>query len=232
MRYESRRWMVAAIQVMAGEEGKDAREAGKHLVRRSTLLLAVAIWIAAFVAAPAARASTSCGYSAFEQPFLNWNDSGYYVLAKSGSFEKGASGWGLTGGAAVQSPGNPLRSTSSKYALSLPAGSSATSPQICVETGYPYSRMFAYTSVRNSAYSASLKVELLYTDAGTGKSVTQQVTTLANEPSWDATARISLASPDNIKPDSNGRLWVRYRFTPLYQTAWMIDDLYVDPKRH
>ena len=43
---------------------------------------------------------------------------------------------------------------------------------------------------------------------------------------------VSLPSPDNIKPDSNGRLWVRYRFTPLYQTAWMIDDLFIDPKRH
>jgi hypothetical protein len=211
---------------------RDQNSGTGHLVRRSTFLFAAAIWIAALVAAPAAQASTSCGYSAFEQPFLNWKDSGYYTLAPSGSFEKGASGWALTGGAAVATPGNPLRPTSSKYALSLPAGSSTTSPPTCVETGFPYSRMFAYTSVRNTAYSSSLKVELLYTDAGTGKSVTQQVTTLANEPSWDATARISLPSTDNIKADSNGRLWVRYRFTPLYQTAWMIDDVYVDPKRH
>jgi hypothetical protein len=92
--------------------------------------------------------------------------------------------------------------------------------------------MFAYTSVPNSAYGASLRVELLYTDAVTGKSVTQQVATLANEPSWDATAPFLLPLAISIKPDSNGRLWVRYRFTPLYQTGWMIDDLYVDPKKH
>ncbi len=192
------------------------------------------------VAAPAAQAATiytsqapaSCGYTVFEQPFLTWNDSGSYVLAPSGSFEKGSSGWTLAGGAAVKSPGDPLRPTSSKYALSLPAGSSVTSPPICVESGYPYSRMFGYTTVPNPAYSSTLKVELIYTDATSGKSVTQTVATLADEPVWDATQRISLPSPDNIKPDSKGKLWVRYRFTPLYNTAWMIDDLYVDPKRH
>jgi hypothetical protein len=204
----------------------------KHIVQRRTFLLGAAIWIAVLVGAPAALASTSCGYSAFEQPFLNWNDPGYYVLAPNGSFEKGAKGWTLTGGAAVRQPGNPLRSASSKYALSLPAGGSATSAPICLEIGDPYSRMFAYTSVPNSAYSASLKVELLYTDAATGKSVTQQVATLANEPSWDATVPFLLPLPISIEPDSNGRLWVRYRFTPLYQTAWIIDDLYIDPKRH
>ena len=203
-----------------------------HLARRSGFVFAMAISVAALAGPPAAQASTSCGYSAFEQPFLNWNDPGDYVLAPNASFEKGAKGWTLAGGAAVKHPGNPLRSTSSKYALSLPAGSSATSAPICVETAYPYSRMFAYTSVPNSAYGASLQVELLYTDAVTGKSVTQQVATLANEPRWDATAPFLLPLAISIKPDSNGRLWVRYRFTPLYQTGWMIDDLYVDPKKH
>jgi hypothetical protein len=34
----------------------------------------------------------------------------------------------------------------------------------------------------------------------------------------------------NIKPDSAGDTYVRYRFTPLYGTTWRIDDLYVDPR--
>lgn len=200
--------------------------------RVSCSLAAIAALAAVAIAAPAAQAATSCGYSLFEQPFLTWNDSSTYVLSPSGSFEKGASGWTLASGAKVSSPGNPLRSTSSKYALSLPAGSSATSPPICVETGYPYSRMFGKTTVVNPSYTSSLKVELLYTDATTGQAITQTVTTLPNQAAWAPTPRITLPSTDSIKPDSNGRLWVRYRFTPLYTTAWMIDDLYVDPKRH
>jgi hypothetical protein len=197
-----------------------------------SLLLVLTIGLGLAAPAQASTSYTSCGYTLFEQPFLAWNDSGSYVLAPSGSFEKGSSGWTLAGGAKVTSPGNPLRPTSSKYALSLPAGSSATSPPICIETGYPYSRMFGYTTIRNPSYASSLKVELAYTDATTGKAVTQTVATLANRPVWDATQKILLPSPDNIKPDASGRIWVRYRYTPLYNTAWMIDDLYVDPKRH
>jgi hypothetical protein len=61
---------------------------------------------------------------------------------------------------------------------------------------------------------------------------TKLVDTLADEPYWDATRRMSLAKPVTIKPDSSGYLSVRYRFTPLYKTAWRIDDLYVDPRKH
>jgi hypothetical protein len=191
------------------------------------------------LAAPSARANPpspqtgnlSCGYTAFEQPFLNWGDSDYYVLASNGSFESGAPDWTLTGGAAVESPGSPIQSGSVGYALSLPAGSSATTPPICVDGGTPASRMFAYTTLRNFKYKSTLRVELIYTD-NSGKVATKLVDTLADEPYWDATRRMSLPRPVTIKPDSSGYLSVRYRFTPLYKTAWRIDDLYVDPWKH
>jgi hypothetical protein len=173
----------------------------------------------------------SCGYTAFEQPFTNWGDFDNYVLAPNGSFEWGTAGWTLTGGAGLVSPGSPIMPGSGGYSLSLPAGSSATTPPICVDGGSPYSRMFAYTTLRNFKYRQTLRVELIYTD-NSGKVATRLVDLLADEPYWDATPQMSLPKPVNIKATSAGNLTVRYRFTPLYKTAWRIDDLYVDPKKH
>ena len=174
----------------------------------------------------------SCGYTAFEQPFANWGDPDYYLPAPNGSFESGAApDWTLTGGSAVEGPGSPVTGASTAYALTLPPGSSATTPSICVDDGSPYSRMFAYTTLRNFKFKTSLRVELLYTD-NSGRPVTKLVTTLPDEPYWDATSQMTLPKPVAIKPDASGYLSVRYRFTPLNGTAWRIDDLYVDPKKH
>ena len=220
---------------------RPARTGVQRLARStaSSGLLALLLLLATALAAPAAQAGgpapqtapVSCGYTAFEQPFQNWGDSDYYLLAPSGSFEAGAPDWTLSGGAAVGSPGSPIVPASSGYALALPAGSSATTPPICVDSGSPYSRMFAYTTVRNFKQKSTLKVDLIYTD-NSGRLTTKQVGVLPEEPYWDATQQLTLPKPVTIRPDANGSLSVRYRFTPLYSTAWKIDDLYVDPRKH
>jgi hypothetical protein len=192
-------------------------------------LIAVLLPLAA--ARPAAAAA-SCGY-AYAQPFAPWGDSGAYALAPSGAFDDGVSaGWSLAGGASVTSGGNALRPVSSGYGLSLPSGSSATSPPICVEAGSPWSRMFAQTTVRNTAHTGALKVEILFKDSKNGQTTTRTAATLAQRPTWSPTARMSLGSPVTIAPGAEGRMTVRYRFTPLHRTAWVLDDLFIDPKRH
>jgi len=202
---------------------------GGVLVKKLSLGLVALFSFVGVVTAPAAQAAVNCnqGYS---QPFAQWGDYGYYALAPNGSFEGNtASGWSLAGGATVKSPGNPLRQ--GRFALSLPKGSTATSPPICVEAGSPHARMFALTSTRNSSVGAALRVELVYTDVGTGQSTIRAVGTLAQRSSWSPTERMALGGPVNIKPGADGRLTVRYRFTPIYSTAWMIDDLFIDPKK-
>jgi hypothetical protein len=205
----------------------------RSLARKARFgIAAIALSVAFAPSAQAATTTTStgCGY-AYQQPFSAWGDTGYYGLGPSGSFESGATGWTLSGGAAVKSGGNPLRASSAQYSLSLPAGSTATSPTICVETGSPFARMFANTPVRNLGYGSALKVELIYTDASTGKTTTRAVTTLAQRSSWGPTEHLALGGPVDIKTGKDGRKTVRYRFTPLYGTAWSIDDLFIDPKR-
>jgi hypothetical protein len=59
------------------------------------------------------------------------------VLAPGGSFEPGALNWTLSGGASVVPCNEPfyIRSPQDLKSLSMPAGSSATSPWMCFSTG-------------------------------------------------------------------------------------------------
>ena len=87
-----------------------------------------------------------CGNTvSYVQPFLSWGDSARYVAIPGGSFEPTASKFTLSGGAAVASGNEPFfvnRSTDA-YSLALPAGTSATSPAMCVGVFYPTMRGFA-----------------------------------------------------------------------------------------
>jgi hypothetical protein len=115
------------------------------LGRLSTLC---ALSAAAVAALPSAAAQASlvevhaCNDSTLSQPFTPWLDSSSYELSPAGDFE--SSGWTLSGGASVVSGSEPFAATGSlgSSALSLPAGSSATSPNTCVNAAYPTVRMF------------------------------------------------------------------------------------------
>ena len=78
------------------------------------------------------------------QPFARWGDTRSYVLVPGGSFESGAAGWKLNGGAKVVSGNEPfyVRSTADRYSLYLPSGSSATTPPMCFGLGDWNARFF------------------------------------------------------------------------------------------
>ena len=198
-------------------------------VPRKTILALTAV-LGALLVAPAAHASTSCGYTAFNQPFLPWGDSGDYVLSKSGSFEGGSSGWTLKNGAKLVSGGNTLRNSALK-SLYLPVGSYVISPSTCVESNFPYARMFATTTIADAYRTNTLRVDVIYTDSVYNKVVTEPAGTVTQTSGWAPTDYLTLPNPENIKPDGAGTLWVKYQITPLYRSAWKIDDLFVDPKR-
>jgi len=200
--------------------------------RRTILILTIAALAASVIApsAGAATSGTSCGYKAFSEPFLPWEDSGDYVLAKSGNFDGGANGWALKNGAKLVSGGNTLLNSSAK-SLYLPVGSYATSPPTCIETNFPYARMFATTTIPDAAQTDTLRVDVTYTDAVYRKTVTEPAGVISQTSGWTPSPTLTLPKPENIKPDGAGRLFVVYKFTPLYRSAWKIDDFYVDPKR-
>src|SRR3978361_549858 len=51
-----------------------------------------------------------CAGRVLSQPFAPWNDGATYFPAPGGTFESGAPGWALSGGASVQAGGNTFLS--------------------------------------------------------------------------------------------------------------------------
>ena len=115
-------------------------------VRRLLLALVSIAPIAAFGSTAAAQADVvdtgACNSAALSQPFAPWGDNASYQLAPGGDFECGD--WSLNGNAQIVSGSEPFAATGTlgSSSLSVPAGSSATSPQTCLNASYPSMRMF------------------------------------------------------------------------------------------
>src|SRR5947209_12028234 len=117
-------------------------------VRRLAMTASAMSTLAAglLLVAPSAQAGvvdlSTCNSSALSQPFLPWADPTSYELAPGGTFAD--SSWALSGRASLVSGGEPwaVTGTPSSSSLSLPAGSSGTSPQTCVNAAYPTIRFF------------------------------------------------------------------------------------------
>lgn len=185
-------------------------------------------------AAPAANAgvlvssATSCDEQTYEQPFLPWADVANYVLAPNGTFESGADGWTLSGGASVVS-GNEsfyVHAPDESSSLSLPAGSSATSGAMCVGIEHPTLRIFARKA---GSLTSTLKTEVLFEDAS-GNAHALTIGVLSASSSWQPSIVMPIvANLLPLLPDE--RTAVAFRFTVQGAGAWRVDDVYVDPYR-
>ena len=151
--------------------------------------------------APAAQAAP-CDGVGMQQPFLDWHDSASYVLVDGGDFETAATGWTLSDGAATVPGGNPYRADSSATALSLPAGSSATSPAVCVSKGNPAARVFAQAGDASKAAKSRFAVDVLYLNADGAVRKVKKAGKLRAAGSWHPTRKFSLAQGQfHAKPD-------------------------------
>lgn len=184
-----------------------------------------AVTATVFALGPAA--AQACNYSGAEQVFSPWGDNHHYVLGPDGGFEAGASGWSLSGGAKTAA-GNEsyyLNDAADSRSLSLPAGSSAVSPPVCMALDTPIFRMFA----RNTGDPSSrLRVEAVYKLLGLVR--TKAVSTVAAGPEWAPTQQmstvLSLSTIVGTLIPSN----IQIRITPLDNKGqWQVDDLYIDP---
>jgi hypothetical protein len=193
---------------------------------RKVLTAMVAALVAmAFSAASAAAAS--CPYYGAEQVFKPWGDSHHYVLAPNGGFEAGSVGWSLSGGATTVA-GNEsfyLNDPADSRSLSLPTGSSAVSPPICMSLDTPIFRLLA----RNTGDpAAGLRVEASYPLLGLIR--TKTISTVKAGPNWAPSQQLStvlsLATVvGTVIPSA-----IQIRVTPVGSGGqWQIDDLYIDP---
>jgi hypothetical protein len=160
------------------------------------------------ISAVFAASAAACDYPAGEQVFADYGDPRAYVLVPGGDFADGA-GWTLEGDAAVASG-----------ALSLPAGSSAVSPSLCISDETPFFRAM----VRDSGVAGSrLQVEILYEELGIVRS---RVVGSDRQGDWDATQ--PLAQNFGLATLGGADSSVQIRITAVGGT-WKVDDVYIDP---
>src|SRR4051794_10981916 len=109
---------------------------GMRIVRAAGAAFAVAA-VSTAVSAPAqagilTKSATDCGDPVISQAFKPWGDPSSYKPVDD--FESGADGWTLSGGAkVVAGDATPkIGAAGERYSLSLPSGSTAVSPPVCV----------------------------------------------------------------------------------------------------
>jgi hypothetical protein len=171
----------------------------------------------------------SCGNQAESQPFSRWGDTYSYTLVTGGTFEVGSPPWALLSGASVGS-GNEsyyVNASSDQRSLSLPSGSSATSPLVCTSIYHPTLRLF----VKNTGSASSrLRVEALY-PALLGGVQLAQLGDLSGASTWQPSPALSLGATNVLATLSLQQTAIAYRFTPEDTVGqWRIDDVYVDPR--
>jgi hypothetical protein len=169
------------------------------------------------------------------QAFAPWNDFAPYWYAPNGGFEAGSAGWTLAGGARVV-PGNSTlfnHAPGERYSLSLPRGSSATSPPMCVALFSSKMRFFA---ANLGSPSSKLKVQVIY-NGGVG-GLLSFVTKLLKLSDVGYVSAGSAWQPSTPVGMLSGALplltaSVQFRFTPADSYgSWLVDDVYLDPLMH
>jgi hypothetical protein len=209
----------------------------QQLVRRLAVAFTAAAAVSAVAAAGAlgqtrgySRAGADCPATSVARPFLSWLDLGQYYLVPGGPFESGLQGWRATGGAAIVSGNEPyhVAGRSDGYSLSLPSGSSVTSPLVCVTLDSPDLRLF----VRNTGLPLSLlRVDMTYTNL-LGQEATSPVGLLPAGRAWAPSLPVLFLLDVVPQAGLHGQTWVSFTFTPLGRGNWSVDDVYVDPLKH
>ena len=193
-------------------------------MKRPLLMLSVMVLSLAGAATAQADDGARCEARTIEQPFVPWGDLADYFLAPDGDFSAGAAGWELAGSEVVEE-NEPYYVHGGDVAASvrLEAGATATSPTICVTEADPTMRFFARS---DGEETGTLDVEVLYTDAeGIPQSLTIGTVAATAAGEWTAIAPMAIVA--NVY-----EMTVAFRFTAQGTgSAWLVDDVYVDPYR-
>ena len=201
--------------------------APRSFMRRARALLAVGfaanVIALVFGAAPASAGLGIACPDATTKPFSRWADFANYAYLPDGGFEAGASGWKLASGAKVVAGNEPfyLRSTSHRYALALPKGSTATSPPMCI--GLLSSKM---RFVVTGASGSRVKVQVIYRGVLSSVLGIFDGGTVSTNGTWQPSPEISMLG--GVLPLLTQS--VQFRFVSTSGTP-KIDDVYLDPMK-
>ena len=204
-------------------------------IRVRATLVAVFSLVLVAVMVPVAQANLlsilpgSCGNQVYSQPFARWGDNNSYTLVTGGTFEAGSLPWVLSSGASVAA-GNEsyyVNASSDRNSLSLPSGSSATSPAVCTSIYHPTLRLFVSNS---GSASSRLRVEALYPGLLGGVQVAR-LGELGGIATWQPSPELQLTVTNLFATLSLSQTAIAFRFTPEGAGGqWRIDDVYLDPR--
>jgi len=212
------------------------RTPARILLGMAALASAAAMTASAAAPAHAASLGLACP-NPTSQVFLpvDSSDGAFYAAAPDSGFENNAAGWTLTGGARVVTGNEPamIGGAGQTHSLSLPAGSSATSPPMCIGLLSSKMRLFVQNT---GAAGSNMRVQVIY-NGGVGAllgglGITLRISdqaTFAGTKTWQPSAQyLMLGGVLPLLTQS-----VQFRFTPLSTGGnWRIDDVYLDPLMH
>jgi hypothetical protein len=166
----------------------------------------------------------TCG--ATSQVFQQFGDSSHYYPVPNQGFENGSAGWTLTGGAKVVTGSEPWGvSGAGTSSLSLPPGSSATSPATCINLLAPHIRLFSTAG----AADGNLNVQVVF------KGLTGNLLGILNYGTFSADSYRAWRPSDQVASLLAlplATMAVQLKFTPVTSSgSWQIDDVYIDPLR-
>jgi hypothetical protein len=208
--------------------------AGKRMLRRGLPGLLAVLALCAMPAAASADGLNislgldGCPARTTTQPFARWLDYSNYTLVSGGTFEGSLADWKLSGGAKVVS-GNEsfnVHGAGETHALSLPSGSSATTPPMCAAVLDPTLRYFA---ANDGGLLSLLNVQILYY-LPTGGVLTLPLGVNVGGSKW-APSLPTIVAANLLGAVTGGQVKVAFRFQPIGLGAkWRIDDVYLDPR--
>jgi hypothetical protein len=201
-------------------------------MRRSLRVLLVTGAVALMGASPAAAGLGLACPDPTTKPFAPWNDYAKYAFVPNGGFESGASGWTLSGGARVV-PGNEsfhVHGAGDRYALAMPAGSTATTSPMCISL---FSGKMRFFTANAGSPSSRLKVQVFYNGGlggllgGVGRLLgLSEFGYVTSGQAWQPSPAIGMLGGTLPLLTSS----VQFRFTaPADGGSFRIDDVYLDP---
>jgi hypothetical protein len=189
-------------------------------------MLAALIGSALLIGAIPVVADAACPTSPTVSSFAQFGDGAAYSLAPGGSFESPNAGWSFSN-ASVINGNESFNLVAGSHSLAIGPNGVAVSPWICISSEYPSFRFFArqLSGATNASLGASLQwITLL------GLSVDTAAGSVRGGSSWAPSPVMKLGSSVPLwLPGST--LYVRLSFRPAADSAWAIDDVFIDPYR-
>ena len=176
-----------------------------------------------------AASTETCTAPELSNPLAGFKDHRDYFVAPGGDFEAGAEGWQLEGGARVVAGNEPFFVMGAGHArsLALPPGSSATSPEMCVDLNYPTFRFLLAQVQADDDHE--LAVDVIY--PALEKNNVREAKHMKAKHAWKLTKDIKL-EPQRLGKQSGWRkVALRFRAEDGDSSGEIVvDNILIDPR--